>query len=589
MTLGSQAPAQGKLPVDWRALVPIGNATYSKTQLQALRDGDLGACFGPAFAALPLRNPLTLPDGRMNVVHRITRLEPSGGRYGLGLIQGEMDVHPDDWFLTCHFVDDMVMPGTLMYECCLHTFRVFLMRMGWLGEAGQVAWEPVPGIASRLKCRGQVLQSTRVVTYEATIKELGYRPEPFAIADAKMYADGKPIVAITDMCVQLTGQTRENLEALWGSTKAQASSPAETAFSYERILEFSQGQPSKSYGDRYAPFDSGERRLARLPRPPYLMLSRVVDIQAEAWKMVSGSAAETQYDVPPDAWYFEANRQSVMPFAQLLEFALQSCGWLAAYMGSALYGGATDLKFRNLGGKGTQLLPVRPDSGTITARVRATNVSQSGGMIIQNYTMRVESEAGLVYEGTTYFGFFSETALAEQIGIRDAARPQPGTDTGGGGFAYPLDAPFPGTMMRMLDRIDLYLPEGGPAGLGYIRGSKTVNPEEWFFDAHFYQDPVWPGSLGLEAFLQLLKVAAWERWGNSSGKASIPFDAPALGEAHEWIYRGQVVPSSREVVVEAVITEADEHEKLLRADGFLLVDGLVIYEMKRFTLRMDNS
>ena len=26
------------------------------------------------------------------------------------------------------------MPGTLMYECCLHTLRVFLLRLGWVGE-----------------------------------------------------------------------------------------------------------------------------------------------------------------------------------------------------------------------------------------------------------------------------------------------------------------------------------------------------------------------------------------------------------------------------------------------------------------------
>mgnify|MGYP003352528748 CR=1 FL=1 len=33
------------------------------------------------------------------------------------------------------FVDDRVMPGTLMYECCLHTLRVHLLRLGWIAEA----------------------------------------------------------------------------------------------------------------------------------------------------------------------------------------------------------------------------------------------------------------------------------------------------------------------------------------------------------------------------------------------------------------------------------------------------------------------
>ena len=57
----------------------------------------------------------------------------------------------------------------------------------------EVVLEPVPGVASQLKCRGQVLASTKVVTYEVSIKEIGYGPEPYVIADALMYADGKPI------------------------------------------------------------------------------------------------------------------------------------------------------------------------------------------------------------------------------------------------------------------------------------------------------------------------------------------------------------------------------------------------------------
>ena len=69
----------------------------------------------------------------MRLIDRVVELDPAGGRYGLGKIAAEADVHPDDWYLTCHFVDDRVMPGTLMYEYCLHTLRVFLLRLGWVG------------------------------------------------------------------------------------------------------------------------------------------------------------------------------------------------------------------------------------------------------------------------------------------------------------------------------------------------------------------------------------------------------------------------------------------------------------------------
>ena len=103
-----------------------------------------------------------------------------------------------------------------MYECCLHALRIFMMRLGWIGRRGQATFEPVPGIANRLRCRGQIVESTSVVAYEVTIKERGYRPEPYAIADALILADGKPIVEVTDMALQLCGIDRAELERALG-------------------------------------------------------------------------------------------------------------------------------------------------------------------------------------------------------------------------------------------------------------------------------------------------------------------------------------------------------------------------------------
>ena len=205
----------GVRPPDWTDLVPVARLSLDERQVEALRRGDLAAGFGPPFDKLDLADPLPLPGGRMTLVHRVETLDPGGGRFGLGVIRAEADIHPGDWFMVCHFVDDHVMPGTLMYECCLHTLRIFLMRLGWVGASGQVAFEPVPGVANRLRCRGQVIESTRKVVYEVVIKELGYGPEPFAIADALMYADGKPIVEITDMALRLVGTNRQGLEQLW--------------------------------------------------------------------------------------------------------------------------------------------------------------------------------------------------------------------------------------------------------------------------------------------------------------------------------------------------------------------------------------
>jgi PfaB family protein len=576
-------PMPGKRPDNWEEFVPMGVESYSAEQLSALREGDLAACFGPRFALMSLQRPLTLPSGKMRLVDRIPHLDPKGGHYGMGLIRGEADIHPKDWFLTCHFVDDPVMPGTLMFECCLHTLRVFLLRMGWVVEQGQAVLEPVPGIAGQLKCRGQVLETSSTITYEVTIKELGYNPEPYVIADALMYADGKPIVEITNMSLRYSGVTREALRQTWSALPRVK----RALFEQDRILAFAIGKPSDAFGEPYRIFDEG-RRIARLPGPPYQFLDRITEISnAEPFKMEAGGMVTSEYDTPPDAWYFAANCQGDMPFAVLLEIALQPCGWLAAYIGSALTS-REDLSFRNLGGTGIQYEPVYPDTGTLAVHVKITKTSSSAGMIIQWFDFEVWAGPTAIYKGDTYFGFFPYSALARQEGIQNAKlyRPNESESTRGQALPYPADAPFAGDQLRMVEHIEAFIPDGGPLGLGYIRGAKRVNADEWFFKAHFYQDPVVPGSLGLESFLQLLKFVAIRRWGLSEGAR---WEAVAMNEKHEWTYRGQIVPKDKQVTVEAVVTAIDDRERRLTADGFLSVDGRVIYGMKNFTVQEQKS
>ena len=213
--VGGASPAPGSIqaPPPDCSLVPMRRERYDEAALERLRAGDLGGCFGPRFDRLALDRPMGLPSGRLTLVHRIVDLDPAGG-YGLGRVVGEADIHPDDWFLSCHFADDEVMPGTLMYECCLQTLRVFLLRMGWVGEVADAGFEPVPGVASSLKCRGQVTPTTRRVRYEILLTRLGFDEHtgtPYAIADAIMHADGRPIVLMRNMSARARGLTREGL------------------------------------------------------------------------------------------------------------------------------------------------------------------------------------------------------------------------------------------------------------------------------------------------------------------------------------------------------------------------------------------
>ena len=609
LTEQERRPASGKRPTDWQPPVPMVRESYSDEQVDALRRGDLAGCFGDRFSGICLSSSLNLPDGRMRLIHRILELDPEGGRYGLGLIRAEADIHPDDWFLVCHFVDDMVMPGTLMYECCAHTLRVFLQRMGWVTDKAGVCYEPLIGNGARLKCRGPVTPATRHVHYEIHISAIGYGPEPYAIADAHMFADGRPIVFFKDMSMKMSGIDREEIESLWGRQNCRTAgsdeplSSAAPLYGQTSILAFAVGKPSEAFGEPYRIFDDG-RKIARLPGPPYCFINRVIHVEPAPWVVAADGWVTAQYDIPEKEWYFAADRSGVMPFSVLLEIALQPCGWLAAYAGSALRS-QRDLKFRNLGGSAVLHRQVTPATGTLTMRCRMTKVSEAADMIIENFDFQVLAGSEPVYTGDTYFGFFSAEALNQQKGMGHAdpmvKAMAAWTDRSDGAHPISMDPPripdaatgssvsvdqlrLPAKALLMIDRIDAYLPDGGGSGLGYIRGSKQVEPTEWFFKAHFYQDPVCPGSLGLESFLQLMKTVAMKRWPHLT--ASHRFRL-VEGSRHSWTYRGQIVPKNRTVIVEALIVHLlDGPSPVIRADGLLSVDGLPIYTMENFELAL---
>lgn len=601
-----------------RELLPTMRVeSFNDQALEAIRHGDLATAFGSQFNGINIK-PQTIPSGKMRMIDRITEINPTGGRFGLGQIKAEIDIPHNAWFLTQHFSDDQVMPGTMMYESCMQSMRVFLLRMGWIAESEQSAFEPILEVQSQLRCRGQVIPGVKKALYEISIKELGYNPEPYAIADALMFADGNRIVQVLNMSIRLSGATRNSIESFWQNrgnsgahlpaanqqpmqSQLQQSEMLPAVYTGQQILEYAIGNPSLCFGEQFKIFDN-ERFLARLPNPPYLFVDRITAVQAEFLKIKTGGTVQGQFDLDPQAWYFKANRQTSIPFAVLLEFPLQVCGWYSCFMGSA-FANPKELHYRNLDGSATLYEDINVNSGTLTATVTSTKAANSAGMLIQSFDMLVTQAGRKIYEGQTTFGFFAKDALANQVGFRGLQLYEPDAAEKARHIEFSLSktVPFtpdddqpvemngmvlPGKCYLMLDAIELFVPDGGPAGLGFIRGTKQVDPSEWFFKAHFYQDPVIPGSLGLESFIQLMKVAAIYRWGSKLHGKPCHFEPIALNHKHIWSYRGQVIPQDKLVTVDACITRIDDNDHLMVAEGFLKVDGRIIYSMKEFALRV---
>jgi 3-hydroxymyristoyl/3-hydroxydecanoyl-(acyl carrier protein) dehydratase len=215
-------------------------------------------------------------------------------------------------------------------------------------------------------------------------------------------------------------------------------------------------------------------------------------------------------------------------------------------------------------------------------RAELTAVSHINGVIIESFAIDCHADGEPLLSGTAVFGYFSSAAFAAQPGLpagqadRDRlAEPCPATPALYGG-----DRPLPGRMLMMLDRVTGYWPTGGAAGLGRVRAETTVDPGAWFFRAHFFQDPVMPGSLGVEAMCQLL------RWYMIEAGVRLPgsrFEPVALRERLAWRYRGQIVPGDGLITVELDVLAV--RDTTVFAEAWLWVDDRRIYHLDRFAMR----
>ena len=574
-------------------------SAFSAEQIAAFAEGDVLGCFGPGFELTRTHNDTPRIAGAPMLFFReVTHFEARGGPWGRGYLRAVWPVSPEDWFFQGHFKNDPCMPGTLMFEGCLQALAFFLAGLGYTLRRDGWRFEPVTGEPIAMRCRGQVLPQPGTLVYEVFVEEVHDGPEPKVYADLLCTIDGRKAFHARRCGLRLMpAWPLDHLDRalLDGYVDREPVASANGfRFDYRSMLACAWGRPSEAFGPMYKAFD-GPRAVPRLPGPPYHFVTRTTHIDGPIGGMKVGSRVQVAYDVPPDAWYFDENGAETMPFCVLLEAALQPCGWLASFIGSATTV-SEDLFFRNLDGTGTLHRELPRGVGTMVTDVTLTQLSKSAGMIIVGFDVRCTAGEDLLYTLKTVFGFFPAEALANQKGL-------PASDEDRARLAEPCDyhldlttSPdrfcagslrLPATMLRMIDRVTGFWPTGGRAGLGRLRSEKDVDTEEWFFKAHFFQDPVQPGSLGIEPMLTLLQVFLIET-GAGEGMAAPRFEALALGVAMTWKYRGQVVPRNKKITIELEVTavERDERGVLARGVASLWVDGLRIYEAKELGMRV---
>ena len=173
---------------DLRKAMAERRSSFEYEDLLACARGEL---FGPGNAQLPLPPML--------MFERIAAISETGGAHGKGMLSAELNVAGNpacDWFFSCHFKGDPVMPGCLGLDALWQMTGFFL---GWLGAPGRGRALGV----GEVKFTGMVVPAVKRVEYVVDLKRVILRKLKLAIADGTMKADGQVIYTATDLRVGL--------------------------------------------------------------------------------------------------------------------------------------------------------------------------------------------------------------------------------------------------------------------------------------------------------------------------------------------------------------------------------------------------
>jgi 3-hydroxymyristoyl/3-hydroxydecanoyl-(acyl carrier protein) dehydratase len=379
-----------------------------------------------------------------------------------------------------------------------------------------------------------------------------------------------------------------------GSVSAQPviSAQPQPLFTTAQMAEFATGSMAKCFGSLFDLYE--HRRHPRIPNGDLMLMSRALEITGDRRQINKPASIVTEYDVPTDAWFFRDSNAPVIPYSVWMEMALQPCGFLSAYLGTPLMFPEIDFFFRNLDGSATLFSDMDLRAKTIRCQANLLSTLAAGDTIIQRFTFELSCGSQVLFAGWSIFGFFPPDAMANQTGLdsgktshpemeRSAETARAGKPVDLSALAQPsADKPnyrLSAGQLAFLDQLT-WAPKSDSRPHDLVYALRENNPAAWFYACHFHQDPVMPGSLGVEAIFQAIQAYALAA-GLGEQMTSPMFQLP-LNQPLSWKYRGQILPTHRQMKLEVQIkrVEKSSHRVLIVGDASLWADSMRIYEIK---------
>ena len=574
------------VPRSFAPFLRCDRTSFARADLLALSAGQPEAVFGAQYAAAGRNPSLRLPPEPMLMLDRITSIDASGGAWGLGLVIAEKDLSPDDWYFPCHFKGDEVLAGSLQAEGCGQLLQSFMLWLGMQTTTSDARFQPVYGVPQVVRCRGQVSPQQGTLVYRMEVTDIGTTPNAFVRADVDIILGGRTVVRFHDLSLQLIekrDETRPAPRPALANLRASTPPAPKPVVSERMIREFTSGSIAECLGPEFARYDA--TRAPRTPNGDLQLMSRVTQFAGTRGDFSKPASLVAEFDLPHDAWYTMTHGTPDALYVALMEIGLQPCGFLSAWMNSALLLPDTDLYFRNLDGKGELLALPDLRGETIQVAVSLKSSTTIPGMIIQYFDFAVSQRGVTLYRGDSSFGYFTQESLGKQMGLDGGKRAPrwPATwadqryDLRDAATAQRLGVGGAVGRLMLLDEL-LTDAQGGAHGQGQIIARRQIDPGEWFFKAHFKDDPVMPGSLGVEAIHEALRLAV------SAARGAPQVFGQLTPHTHVWKYRGQIPPTAQELVI--ILDVRERRADAIIADASVYCDGLRIYAIRGAGVRI---
>ncbi|WP_221568724.1 beta-ketoacyl synthase N-terminal-like domain-containing protein [Alkalihalobacillus sp. TS-13] len=172
-------------------IVPWVSRSFSNQQVIQFSQGDAYGCFGKGFESTRTHicTP-TIQSGKMMIIEEVPCFDPRGGPSGSGYLQAEKKIRPDDWFFSCHFKNDPLMPGTLMLEGCLQAMSFYMAAMGFTLDKDGYRFELIPEKTYQLQFIKQITPTCRTIVFEVFVEEIQGGAYPKLYSTVTISVDG---------------------------------------------------------------------------------------------------------------------------------------------------------------------------------------------------------------------------------------------------------------------------------------------------------------------------------------------------------------------------------------------------------------